>query len=63
MLRAAGKKLYFVTNNSTKSRKGYLSKCAGRGGAGREALHLLGETPTVPKELSNSFTVHGLTSE
>lgn len=26
MLRAAGKKLVFVTNNSTKSRKGYLGK-------------------------------------
>ena len=26
MLRAAGKKVFFVTNNSTKSRKGYLGK-------------------------------------
>ena len=26
MLRAMGKKLFFVTNNSTKSRKGYLKK-------------------------------------
>jgi len=26
MLRAKGKKLVFVTNNSTKSRKGYLGK-------------------------------------
>jgi phosphoglycolate phosphatase len=25
-LRAMGKKLFFVTNNSTKSRKGYLKK-------------------------------------
>lgn len=26
MLRQMGKKLFFVTNNSTKSRKGYLKK-------------------------------------
>ncbi len=26
MLRKAGKKVFFVTNNSTKSRKGYLGK-------------------------------------
>jgi len=31
MLRAAGKKLVFVTNNSTKSRAGYLSKFTGLG--------------------------------
>ena len=31
MLRAAGKKIFFVTNNSTKSRKGYLAKFVGLG--------------------------------
>jgi len=31
MLRAAGKKIFFVTNNSTKSRKGYLGKFTGLG--------------------------------
>jgi 4-nitrophenyl phosphatase/phosphoglycolate phosphatase len=30
-LRAAGKKIFFVTNNSTKSRKGYLKKFTGLG--------------------------------
>jgi 4-nitrophenyl phosphatase/phosphoglycolate phosphatase len=31
MLRKAGKKIFFVTNNSTKSRKGYLGKFKGLG--------------------------------
>lgn len=31
MLRKMGKTIYFVTNNSTKSRKGYLSKFTGLG--------------------------------
>jgi len=31
MLRAMGKKIFFVTNNSTKSRKGYLAKFVGLG--------------------------------
>lgn len=31
MLRKAGKKIFFVTNNSTKSRKGYLGKFQGLG--------------------------------
>merc|ERR1719478_133741 len=31
MLRAAGKKIFFVTNNSTKSRKGYPGKFKGLG--------------------------------
>jgi len=31
MLRAAGKRIFFVTNNSTKSRKGYLNKFIGLG--------------------------------
>ena len=30
-LRAMGKKIFFVTNNSTKSRKGYLKKFTGLG--------------------------------
>merc|ERR1719472_151909 len=37
MLRAAGKKIFFVTNNSTKSRKGYLGKFKSLGLEGVEA--------------------------
>jgi len=37
MLRAAGKKIFFVTNNSTKSRKGYLGKFLSLGLDGVEA--------------------------
>ncbi len=37
MLRAAGKKIFFVTNNSTKSRKGYLGKFLGLGLEGTKA--------------------------
>jgi len=37
MLRKAGKKIFFVTNNSTKSRKGYLGKFKGLGLEGVEA--------------------------
>mmetsp|Transcript_2880 Transcript_2880/g.10456 ORF Transcript_2880/g.10456 Transcript_2880/m.10456 type:complete len:347 (+) Transcript_2880:2023-3063(+) len=45
MLRAKGKKLFFVTNNSTKSRKGYLKK-----------FESLGLTGMAPEEIfSSSF--------
>ncbi|EOD14003.1 phosphoglycolate phosphatase [Emiliania huxleyi CCMP1516] len=45
MLRAAGKKVFFVTNNSTKSRKGYLGK-----------FKSLGLEETQPEEIfSSSF--------
>ena len=37
MLKKAGKKIFFVTNNSTKSRKGYLGKFKGLGLDGVEA--------------------------
>merc|ERR1711990_1269541 len=37
MLKDAGKKIFFVTNNSTKSRKGYLGKFKGLGLDGVEA--------------------------
>jgi hypothetical protein len=37
MLREAGKRIFFVTNNSTKSRKGYLGKFRGLGLDGVEA--------------------------
>jgi 4-nitrophenyl phosphatase/phosphoglycolate phosphatase len=37
MLREAGKKIFFVTNNSTKSRKGYLDKFVSLGLEGVEA--------------------------
>lgn len=37
MLKKAGKKIFFVTNNSTKSRKGYLGKFRGLGLDGVEA--------------------------
>jgi hypothetical protein len=50
MLRAAGKRLVFVTNNSTKSRKGYLGKFTSLGlninavrfGAGRGGVERAG---------------------